>query len=69
MDVAAIRKASGRGRTKSVHAKSSDSTGTVKQLAREPPPCLNTKKCAEEKHYLSDCPKTRKDEAIVLLSV
>jgi hypothetical protein len=38
------------------------------QSAREPPPCLNTKKCAGEKHYLSDCPHTRKDEAMVLLS-
>jgi hypothetical protein len=38
------------------------------QSAREPPPCLNTKKCAGRKHYLSDCPHTGKDEAIVLLS-
>jgi hypothetical protein len=38
------------------------------QSAQEPPPCLNTKKCAGEKHYLSDCPQTGKDEAIVLLS-
>jgi hypothetical protein len=38
------------------------------QSARETQPCLNTKKCAGEKHYLSDCPHTRKDEAIVLLS-
>jgi hypothetical protein len=37
-------------------------------LAREPPPCLNTKKCAGEKHFLSDCPHTGKDEALVLLS-
>jgi hypothetical protein len=42
--------------------------GTGKQSAREPPHCLNTKKCAGEKHYLSDCPHTGKDEAIVLLS-
>jgi hypothetical protein len=26
------------------------------------------KKCADEKHYLSDCPHTGKDEDIVLLS-
>jgi hypothetical protein len=39
-----------------------------KQSAREPPPCCNTNKCAGEKHYLSDCPYTRKDEAIVLFS-
>jgi hypothetical protein len=45
-----------------------DSTGTGKQSARELPPCLNTKKCAGEKHYLSDCPHTGKDENIVLLS-
>jgi hypothetical protein len=38
------------------------------QSAREPPPCLNTKKCAGEKHYLSNCPHTGKDEAMVLLS-
>jgi hypothetical protein len=42
--------------------------GTGKQSVREPPPCLNTKKCAGEKHYLSDCPHTGKDEAMVLLS-
>jgi hypothetical protein len=39
-----------------------------KQSAREPPPCLNTKEFAGEKHYLSDCPHTGKDESIVLLS-
>jgi hypothetical protein len=33
-----------------------------------PPPCLNTKKCVGEKHYLSDCPHTVKNEAMVLLS-
>jgi hypothetical protein len=60
--------ASDRDRTKSGHGRSLDSTGTGKQSAREPPPCLNTKKCAGEKHYLSDCPHTGKDEAIVLLS-
>jgi hypothetical protein len=31
-------------------------------------PCLNTMKCAGEKHYLSDCPHIGKDEAVVLLS-
>jgi hypothetical protein len=61
-------KASDRDRTKFGHGRSSDSTGTGKQPAREPPPCLNTKKCAGEKHYLSDCPHTGNDEAIVLLS-
>jgi hypothetical protein len=54
--------------TKSGHGRSSDSTGTRKQSDRDPPPCLNTKKCAGEKHYLSDCPHTGGDEAIVLLS-
>jgi hypothetical protein len=57
----ASNKASDRDRTKSGHGRSSDSTGTRKQSAREPPPCLNTKKCAGEKHYLSDCPHTGKD--------
>jgi hypothetical protein len=61
-------KASDRDRTRYRHGRSSDSTGTGKQSAREPPPCLNTKKCAGEKHYLSDCPHTGKDEAIVLFS-
>jgi hypothetical protein len=61
-------KASDRDRTKSGHGRSLDSTGTGKESAREPPPCLNTKKCAGEKHYLSDCPHTGRDEAIVLLS-
>jgi hypothetical protein len=60
--------ASNSDRTKSGHRRSSDSTGTGKQSAREPPPCLNTKKCAGEKHYLSDCPHTEKDEAMALLS-
>jgi hypothetical protein len=64
----ASNKTSGRDRTKYGHGRSSDSTGTGKQSAREPPPCLNTKKCAGEKHYLSDCPHTGKDEAVVLLS-
>jgi hypothetical protein len=64
----ASNKASDRDRTKSGHRRSSESTGTGRQSAREPPPCLNTKKCAGEKHYLSDCSYTRKDEAIVLLS-
>jgi hypothetical protein len=61
-------KASDRDRTKSGHGRSSESTGTAEQSAREPPLCLNTKKCAGEKHYLSDCPHTGKDEAMVLLS-
>jgi hypothetical protein len=61
------KKASHRDRTKSGHGRSSDATGTGKQSAREPPPCLNTKKCAGEKHYLSDCPHNGKDEAMVQL--
>jgi hypothetical protein len=61
-------KASDRDRTKSGHGRSSDEMGTRKQSAREPPPCLNTKKCAGERHYLFDYPHTEKDEAIVLLS-
>jgi hypothetical protein len=64
----ASNKASDRDRTKSRHGRSSESTSTGKQSAREPPPCLNTKKCAGEKHYLSDCPHTGKDEATALLS-
>jgi hypothetical protein len=64
----ASNKASDRDRTKSGHGSSSDSAGTGNQSAGEPPPCLNTKKCAGEKHYLSDCPYTGKDEAMVLLS-
>jgi hypothetical protein len=64
----ASNKASDRDRTKSGHGRSSESTGTEKQSAREPPPCLNAKKCAGERHYLSDCPHTGKDEAMVLLS-
>jgi hypothetical protein len=59
---------SDRDRTKSGHGRSSDSNGTGKQSARKPPPCLNLKKCAGEKHYLPDCPHTGKDEDIVLLS-
>jgi hypothetical protein len=54
--------------TNSGHGRLSDSTGTGMQSNREPSPCLNTKKCAGEKHYLSDCPHSGKDEAIVLLS-
>jgi hypothetical protein len=61
-------KASDRDRMMEVHGRSSDSTGTGKQSAREPSPCLDTKKCAGEKHYLSDCPHAEKDEGIVLLS-
>jgi hypothetical protein len=64
----ASNKASDRDRTKSRHERSSDSTGTGNQSAREPPPCLNTKTCAGEKHYKSDCSHTGRDEAIVLLS-
>jgi hypothetical protein len=64
----ASNKASDRDRTKSGPEWSSDSTGTGKQSAREPPPSLNTKKCSGEKHFLPDCPHTRKNEAIYLLS-
>jgi hypothetical protein len=64
----ASNRASDRDRTKSGLGRSSESTGTDKQSAREPPPCLNTNKCAGEKHYLSYCPHTRKDEAMALLS-
>jgi hypothetical protein len=64
----ASNEASDRDRTKSGQGRSSESTSPGKQSAREPPPCLNTKKCAGEKHFLSDCPHTGKDEAIVLLS-
>jgi hypothetical protein len=60
-------KASDLDRTKSGHGRSSDATGTGKKSAREPPPCPNTKKCAGEKHYKSECPHTGRDEAIVLL--
>jgi hypothetical protein len=64
----ARNKASSRDRSKSGHEMSLYSTGTGKQSAREPPPFLNTKKCAGEKHYLSDCPHTGRHESIVLLS-
>jgi hypothetical protein len=64
----ASNKESDRDRTKSGHGRLSDATGTGKQSAREPPPCLNTKKCAGEKHFLSDCPHIGKDKAIVLVS-
>jgi hypothetical protein len=64
----ASNKASDRDRTKSGHGRSSESTSTGKQSAREPPPCLNTKKCAGEKHFLSDCPHTGKNGAMALLS-
>jgi hypothetical protein len=64
----ASNKASDRDRTKSGQGRSSDSTDTGKQAAQEPPPCLNTNKCAGEKHYLSDCPHTGQDEDNVLLS-
>jgi hypothetical protein len=61
-------KASDRDRTKSGHERSSDSTGTGNKSAREPRPCLNTKKFAGAKHYLSESHYTGKDEDIVLLS-
>jgi hypothetical protein len=64
----ASNKASDRDRTKSGHGRFSESTSTGKQSAREPPSCLNTKKFAGEKHFLSDCPHTGKDEAMALLS-
>jgi hypothetical protein len=64
----ASNKASDCDRTKSGHGRSSESTSTGKQSARDPPPCLNTKKCAGEKHYLYDCPHTGKDEDMALLS-
>jgi hypothetical protein len=38
----ASNKASDRDQTKSEHGRSSDSTGSGKQSAREPPPCLST---------------------------
>jgi hypothetical protein len=60
-------KASDRDRTKSSHERSSDSIGTGKQSAQEQPPYLNTKKCAVEKDYLSDCPHNSMDKDIVLL--
>jgi hypothetical protein len=64
----ASNKASDCDRTKSGHERSSESTGTGKQSSREPPPCLNTKKCAGENHNLSDCPHTGKDEDMAQLS-
>jgi hypothetical protein len=48
--------------------RSSDAIGIGKQSAREPLLCINTKKCASEKHYLSDCSHTGEDESIVLMS-
>jgi hypothetical protein len=42
------KKASDSDRTKSGHGRASDSTGSGKQSAREPPLCLNTNKCAGE---------------------
>jgi hypothetical protein len=47
---------------KSDNGRPSDSNGTGKQSAREPPPFLNTKKCAGVKHYLFDCLHTSMDE-------
>jgi hypothetical protein len=64
----ARNKAFDRDRTRSGDERLSDATGTGKKSAREPPPCLNTKKFAGENHYLSNCPHTGKDEAIVLFS-
>jgi hypothetical protein len=64
----ARNKASDHDQTESGHGRSTDLTDVGKQSARDPPFCLNTKKCAGEEHYLSDCPHTGKDEAIVLLS-
>jgi hypothetical protein len=61
-------KTSGRDRTKSGIGRSSDSSVTGNQSARDPPPCLNTKKFAGEKHYFSDCPHTRRYEAIFILA-
>jgi hypothetical protein len=61
-------KASDRDRTKSGHGRSLDSTGTGKQSARGPPPCLNTKECVGEENYLADCPHTGLNEPIVLFS-
>jgi hypothetical protein len=70
----ASNKASDRDRTKSGHGRSSDSTGTGKQSAREPPRCLNTKKCAARittcltaftlgrTKILSCCPSKRRRE-------
>jgi hypothetical protein len=60
----ARNKAPDRDLARSGPGRSSDSTGIGKQSAREPPPCLNTKKCEGEKHYLSDCPHTGMDEDI-----
>jgi hypothetical protein len=60
----ACNKASDHDRTKSGHARSSDSTGSEKKSAREPPPCLNTKKCAGEKHYLFDCPHSERTKLL-----
>jgi hypothetical protein len=65
LEVAAIRRLAVIERSP---VKSSDSSGTGKQSTREPPPCINTKKSAGERHYLSDCHHSSKDEAIVLLS-
>jgi hypothetical protein len=61
-------KMSDRDRTKSDNGRSSDSSSTGKQSTRKPPPCLITKKCAGESHYLSDCPYASKDESIIVLA-
>jgi hypothetical protein len=59
---------SDRDVTESGHGGSPESTGTETHSDREPPLCLNTKKCSRKKLYLSDCSHTEKDKDIVLLS-
>jgi hypothetical protein len=59
---------SNRYRMKSDIGRSSDSSDTGKETTREPPPCLITNKYAGERHYLSDCLLTSKDDAFVLLA-
>jgi hypothetical protein len=67
MEVPVTRRLTGTERSPD-NRRSSESMSTGKQSAREPPSCLNTKNCAGEKHYLSDCPHTGKYGDIVLLS-
>jgi hypothetical protein len=62
------KKTSDRDRTKSGNGRSSDSSGTLKQSNWESPPCFNTKKCTDEKDYLSDCPHTSKDKTKVIFA-
>jgi hypothetical protein len=52
-------KASDRDRTKSGHGRSSDSTSTGKQSAREPPPFLNTKILLSEYKKKRDADKKK----------